>query len=85
MGLLTATRGAADALARHDESYFAYVQRHHTGDWGDVGEDDRNANAVGVREGYRIFSVYSLQDGKKLWVITEADRSVTTLLLPSEY
>jgi hypothetical protein len=62
------------------------LQRHVNGDWGDLSEDDRRENELSVREGFRILSAYILPRTRvKLWIITEADRSVTTFLLPSEY
>jgi hypothetical protein len=61
----------------------ALLERHRTGDWGDVPEEDARENEVAVRYGFRVLSSYRVA-GKRLWVITEADRSVTTLLLPSE-
>jgi hypothetical protein len=63
----------------------AYVVRHVAGDWGEVNEHDRRENELSLREGYRLMSVYTLPNGVKLWCITEADRSSTCLLLPSEY
>jgi hypothetical protein len=61
------------------------LARHQTGDWGLVCEDDRKENELSVTEGYRVFSVYKTVLGEKIWVITEADRNCTTILLPSEY
>jgi hypothetical protein len=55
------------------------------GDWGDLDEEDKRENEFSLQHGFRIFSSYILSSGDKLWVITEADRSVTTLLLPDEY
>jgi hypothetical protein len=62
-----------------------FLSRHQTGDWGIVCDDDKRENDFSVREGFRILSSYKTSNGEKLWVITEADRSVTTILLPSEY
>lgn len=62
------------------------VQRHHQGDWGDVSDDDWLANNEARDEGGRILSAYRLSPGgTRVWVITEADRSFTTVLLPDEY
>lgn len=61
------------------------LQRHNRGDWGDVGEDDRKENEFSLVEGYRLFSVYHAADGVKFWIITEADRSITTVLMPEDY
>lgn len=55
------------------------------GDWGDLDEEDRKENDLSVEEGFRILSAYELYTGEKVWIITEADRSSTTILLPSEY
>ena len=59
--------------------------RHAAGDWGDVDEEDRLENKLALRWGLRLFSVYRSQRGIKFWIITEADRSATTVLLPQEY
>jgi hypothetical protein len=59
--------------------------RHVSGDWGDLNESDRQENELSVREGFRILSAYRMSDGTRFWIITEADRSVTTVLLPEEY
>jgi len=61
------------------------LKRHVTGDWGDVNEDDRRENGHSLVQGCRLLSAYTLSNGTRLWVITEADRSATTILLPSEY
>ncbi len=61
------------------------LQRHLDGDWGDISEEDREANNLALQNGGRLLSAYRMGSGVKLWVITEADRSVTTVLLPDEY
>jgi hypothetical protein len=58
---------------------------HHSGDWGDVGPEDHAANVRALVEGTRLFSVYHSQTGVKFWIITEADRGATTVLLPEDY
>ncbi len=58
--------------------------RHASGDWGEVCEDDRQENEMSLKEGFRLLSVYRCGD-KKFWIITEADRSVTTVLMPEDY
>ena len=63
----------------------AYVARHASGDWGDVDAEDWTANDEALRIGARVFSAYQLDTGARLWIITEADRSATTVLLPEEY
>ena len=76
----------ANALARltHDDVLLA-LQRHQTGDWGDVDEHDRQENELSLREGFRLLSVYRSAAGVKFYVITEHDRSLTTTLLPEDY
>ncbi|MDE3075945.1 MAG: plasmid related protein [Chloroflexota bacterium] len=59
--------------------------RHVSGDWGELDEEDKAENELSLREGFRLLSAYTLRNGEKIWIITEADRSVTTLLLPDEY
>lgn len=60
------------------------LERHQRGDWGDVCEEDRSANERALQTGLRLFSVYH-SAGRKFWIITEADRSATTILLPEDY
>jgi len=61
------------------------INRHVIGDWGDIGDDDWEENELSLKEGFRLFSVYHAKDGTTFWVITEADRSATTVLLPEDY
>lgn len=62
------------------------LQRHAVGDWGDVSQSDRGLNEIALAAGERLVSVYIHPDtSERLWIITEADRSLTTLLLPEEY
>lgn len=84
LGRVLATPGALEALAEAGESPFGYVARHAIGDWGDLCEFDRRENERSLRHGWRVLSSYPVGGGC-LWVITEADRSVTTILLPEEY
>jgi len=63
----------------------SHAVRHSRGDWGDLDAEDAKENELSVREGFRILSNYALRTGERIWVITEADRSATTFLLPSEY
>lgn len=84
LGQVVATPGALAALSRDD--ILRALSRHAGGDWGDIGTEDAAENELSLREGFRILSAYrSAADGTKFWVITEADRSVTTVLLPDEY
>ncbi|MES2462776.1 MAG: hypothetical protein V4671_19515 [Armatimonadota bacterium] len=61
------------------------MRRHHTGDWGEMDPDDLQANEQALIDGTRVFSAYNLPKGERVWIITEADRSSTTVLLPEEY
>ncbi len=61
------------------------LARHATGDWGELDAEDRAANGRAVATGERILSAYTLTTGEQLWIITEADRGATTMLLPREY
>lgn len=83
LGALVSTPGALEALT-HDEILTA-ISRHVRGDWGDLDEEDREENEFSLREGFRLLSAYRSAAGVKFWIITEADRSVTTVLLPEEY
>jgi hypothetical protein len=85
LGQIVATPGALRALEISAESPLEFLRRHVTGDWGELDEEDRRENELSLREGFRLLSSYRLRSGEKLWIITEADRSVTTLLLPEEY
>jgi hypothetical protein len=85
LGQVVATPGALRALERAGESPFAYLERHVTGDWGDLVEEDQRENELALKSGFRLLSAYRLGDETKIWIITEHDRSATTLLLPSEY
>lgn len=85
LGQIVATPGALDALAAAGNDPLAYIRRHVTGDWGDVEQEDANENEYSVGRFLRILSSYHMADGTRLWIITEADRSATTLLLPEEY
>jgi hypothetical protein len=84
-GQIVATPGALTALEESGESPDVFLKRHLTGDWGEVDDHDRCENELSVVQGFRLLSAYTLSNGTKLWIITEADRSATTLLLPSEY
>jgi len=85
LGQTVATPGALKAFVRTGESPLSFLNRHQAGDWGDIDAEDAAENELSLGEGFRILSVYHLQDGTKLYCITEADRSATTFLLPSEY
>jgi hypothetical protein len=83
LGAIRITDGAAAALGV-DEAV-VMVRRHLTGDWGEMDSHDRRVNREAVRDGNRVVSEYRAASGARVWVITEADRSATTLLLPEEY
>jgi len=85
MGQIFATPGALDALEERNLKPDHYLARHVTGDWGDLCAEDRQANKQALALGTRILSSYKLDERQKLWIITEADRASTTLLLPEEY
>ena len=85
LGQLVATPGALDALKEAGVEPARLLARHQQGDWGDLGTEDKHLNDAAVKEGDRILSAYILPTGVKVWIITEWDRSVTTLLLPNEY
>ena len=85
LGQIVATPGALKALEESGQSALPFLARHAACDWGDVDAEDRRSNNRAVSEGTRILSDYSLPGGWRLWIITEADRSATTLLLPEEY
>lgn len=85
LGALLITQGAIMALVMANASAFDLLKRHAYGDWGEMEEEDKRANDAALKEGGRLFSAYTLSTGERLWIITEADRSATTLLLPMEY
>ena len=84
LGRVVATTGALEIILGAGDDPLAYVARHASGDWGDLCAFDRRQNEVALRDGLRVFSSYETPAGK-VWVITEADRSVTTIFLPEEY
>jgi hypothetical protein len=85
MGVIVATPGALAALRNAGQGPADFLLRHAAGDWGDLDDHDRAANRAAVREGGRLLSAYTTVRGEKLWVVTEADRGSTCLLLPGEY
>lgn len=85
LGMTVMTPGAINALRSAGETPEQLFVRHQSGDWGNLDEEDKKENEFSVDKNLRIFSAYILSTGVKVWVITEADRSVTTILLPSEY
>jgi hypothetical protein len=85
LGQVVATPGAIDALSRSSQSPGEFLTKHVRGEWGFIDSHDTEANWTALREGGRILSSYKTRLGDVIWVITEADRSSTCLLLPSEY
>lgn len=85
LGQLVATPGAIDALQTAGMHWQQLLDRHVAGDWGDVCDEDKQSNDRDLKEGNRLLSAYEIGDDTKVWIITEADRSVTTILLPDEY
>ena len=85
LGQIVATPGALDALMDAGQDPMAFVARHQSGDWGELDAEDTQENEYSVQHGFRLLSAYTLRTGVRIWVITEADRSATTLLLPEEY
>lgn len=84
-GRLVATPGALALLQQVNKSPLEFLSRHLRGDWGDLCEEDKTENELSLKHGFRLMSSYPVTETEKLWIITEADRSVTTLLLPAEY
>ena len=83
LGQVVITKAAEEKLTPDDVA-LALV-RHRRGDWGDMSEADRQENELSLKQGYRLLSVYHAADDTKFWVITERDRSATTVLLPDDY
>lgn len=83
LGQVVATPNALDALSQAD--ILTALRRHAAGDWGDVSDEDRQENELSLVDGLRLLSVYHSAAGTKFWIITEADRSSTTVLLPEDY
>ena len=88
LGQLVMTRGVNDLVA--DNKEFALfvltsLQRHARGDWGDLSEEDKKENEYSLNQRLRLFSAYERPPLPKIWIITEADRSLTTVLFPEEY
>lgn len=84
-GRMLATPSALALLEKSNKSPMEFLSRHLRGDWGDLDQEDKAENELSLKQGLRLMSNYRVTEAEALWVITEADRSVTTLLLPSEY
>jgi hypothetical protein len=85
LGQLVATPGALAAAQQSGDNLACFIRRHVRGDWGELCPEDVQENEFSLQNGLRLLSAYRLKDNTKIWVITEADRSVTTMLLPEEY
>jgi hypothetical protein len=85
LGQLVATPGALAAVEQSGDNLACFIRRHVSGDWGELCADDIRENEFSLQNGLRLLSAYRLKDNTKIWIITEADRSVTTVLLPEEY
>jgi hypothetical protein len=86
LGQTFITPGAEEALLIAGQTEIEFLRRHMSCDWGsELSEEDVQENELSLEEGFRLLSAYRTAKGQKLWIITEADRSATTILLPSEY
>jgi len=85
LGQIVATPGALAALERAKQPPTCFLDRHAIGDWGELDPTDVAENDFSMAHGFRVLSSYQTEAGERLWIITEADRCVTTLLLPEEY
>jgi len=88
IGTIYLTRSVHEKIS-HSERFEMFVirsvKRHMSGDWGDLGEEDKKENVLSLEKGFRLLSSYKYRDGTRIWIITEADRSSTTILFPEEY
>lgn len=85
LGRTVATPGALAAIEATGENPAQFLDRHITGDWGNLDPEDQHANDAALLFDSRILSAYELADETRIWIITEADRSSTCILLPEEY
>jgi hypothetical protein len=90
LGQIASTPGALEAMQASGQTPDFFLQRHHSGDWGEICEEDRLLNNQALTDGSRIVSAYRTLKGTKIWVITEAtddkgNRAATSILLPGEY
>jgi len=83
LGRVVASSIAMESLTH--EEMTAALRRHKAGDWGDLTDEDKAENNTALMEGRRIMSLYSTPDGQQFWILTEANRSTTTIFLPEEY
>lgn len=85
LGAVFVTPKASQALHEAGQCPDEFLARHESGDWGEVGSAESRENELSFCKGYRVFSIYSLSNGETIWIITQPDRSATTILLPEEY
>lgn len=85
LGRVVATRNCLDHLVSIGVSALPYLDRHQRGDWGNLGNSDKKVNDHAVLYGGRILSKYLLKDGTPIYVVTEADRTYTTVMLVGDY
>jgi len=85
LGVVVATPGALELLGEFEISPTELVERHASGDWGDVPPEDARENEYSLKHGFRVSSSYPLPSGERIWILTEGDRSSTCLLLDREY
>jgi hypothetical protein len=85
LGQIVATTGALAVLRKAGQQPGEFLTRHVNREWGDLSDEDHKENDSRLKHGFRLLSGYRTNAGDKIWIITESDRSVTTLLLPEEY
>lgn len=85
LGNVVITGNALKAFQTNKQPATEFIERHVSGDWGDLEPEDKVENEFSLLEGFRILSAYHLKDGTKIYIITERDRSLTIILLASEY
>ena len=85
LGQTVITPRATDALETAGQTAIQFLRRHMAGDWGELSADDVKENELSLEQGFRLLSSYQTTTGERIWIITEADRSATTILLPIEY
>ena len=88
VGIIYLTRGVNDRISQSERFEMFVIRsfkRHVEGDWGALGQEDKKENELSLEKGFRLLSSYKYRDGTRIWIITEADRSATTILFPEEY
>ncbi|HYX28898.1 MAG TPA: hypothetical protein VE863_10035 [Pyrinomonadaceae bacterium] len=85
LGQTYITPGAEEALMIAGQTAIEFLRRHMSCDFGELSDDDQRENELALKRGFRLLSAYRTAKGQAIWLITEADRSSTTMLLPSEY